>query len=194
MLPWKGASFWKENQFEFGRGLFQRVSLLWLLEDCSWGMAIGHFLANYSCMETPWPVFASYSLKAQSVHIRVGCGWFLGFLGAERGVKDICTDCSTTTYGYPSKNSRRGENHTEINKKGFCKVSNTILSTHQNNNNNNNNNPKQNGQWWIRHFLSCAVPASPHRRLRKSSWSRSGDSFGWTSDVSTLHTSCLDHE
>lgn len=50
-------------------------------------MAIGHFLANYSCMETLWPVFASYSLKAQSVHRRVGCGWFLGFFWAERGVK-----------------------------------------------------------------------------------------------------------
>lgn len=230
MLPWKGASFWKENQLEFGRVLFQHVSLLWLLEDCSWGMAIGHFLANYSCMETLWPVFASYSLKAQSVHRRVGCGWFLGFFWAERGVKkcEVFRDI-TQGWWFPifflikpylwgqfiqfERYLHRLFNHhlwLSIKKTQKRRPKSYIyhLSTTRGSSNSprlfkypSTKNPTTNPtkkRPVDSAFTSSPVlgrhAASPHRRLRRSTWSRSGDSFGWTSDVSTLHTSCLDHE
>lgn len=70
------------------------------------------------------------------------------YVASLSSLKDICTDCSTTTYGYPSKKLKKeDQNHTFIiyQLQGVLQIHHDYLSTHQQKT--QQQTQQKNGQW-----------------------------------------------
>lgn len=108
-------------------------------------------------MDGFWDFFGqsavSRSVRYSETLHRVGGFQYFFWLNPTYGaslssLKDICTDCSTTTYGYPSKKLKKeDQNHTFIiyQLQGVLQIHHDYLSTHQQKT--QQQTQQKNGQW-----------------------------------------------